>query len=58
MATYSKEIVAGLRGRGNRVVFFHHGLPKRRGDSAPDPEDAVALRSLRVRKPYRALGAR
>ena len=52
MATYSKEIVAGLRGRGNRVVFLHHGLPKRRGDSAPDPEDAVALRSLRVRKPF------
>ncbi len=40
LLTYSREIVAGLRARGVRVVFVHHGEPH------PEMVDSVTLKSL------------
>lgn len=40
LLTYSREMVAGLRARGAKVFFFHHGTL----DTAAD--DTIALKSL------------
>jgi glycosyltransferase involved in cell wall biosynthesis len=47
MATYSREVVAGLRRRGHRVAFFYHDL--RHDDSGqPDADETVGLESTPV----------
>ncbi|HYM51355.1 MAG TPA: glycosyltransferase family 4 protein [Candidatus Limnocylindrales bacterium] len=41
LLTYSREMVQGLRARGARVFFVHHG------PAAPEADDRIALKSLR-----------
>jgi len=49
MATYSQEIVAGLRTMGHQVTFFHHG--DRTGESADESSESVPLAALPLVKP-------
>ena len=52
MATYSRESVRGLRDRGIRVVFFHHGGSEAlTDDPTAAAEETVALSSVPIRKP-------
>ncbi|TMC13397.1 MAG: glycosyltransferase family 4 protein [Chloroflexi bacterium] len=46
MATYSQEIVAGLRRRGHQVTFFHHG--DRTGEGPEESFESVPLASVNV----------
>ena len=46
MATYSQEIVAGLRRRGHQVTFFHHG--DRTGEGTEESFESVPLASVNV----------
>src|SRR5438270_8399630 len=46
MATYSQEIVAGLRRRGHQVTFFHHG--DRTGEGPEESFESVTLASVSV----------
>src|SRR5205807_2246318 len=46
MATYSHEVVAGLRRRGQQVTFFHHGDPS--GEGGGESPESVALASVNV----------
>jgi glycosyltransferase involved in cell wall biosynthesis len=50
MATYSQEVVAGLRRRGHRVAFFHHELqnePEGIGSGGPpEADEEVGLEAL------------
>ena len=49
MATYSREVVAGLRARGHRVTFFQHELRQAEGGEAEtEADEAVFLESLPV----------
>lgn len=48
MATYSAEVVAGLRRRGHRVTFFHHELEELRDEPPADEDEDVALESHTV----------
>src|SRR2546430_6753701 len=48
MATYSREVVAGLRRRGHQVAFFHHDLPDDEDEPPPEADEAVALQSVPV----------
>ena len=45
MATYSNEIVAGLRRMGHQVTFFHHG---ERSTGADESAESISLDSLSV----------
>ncbi|HSR26537.1 MAG TPA: glycosyltransferase family 4 protein, partial [Candidatus Eisenbacteria bacterium] len=47
MATYSREVVAGLRARGHRVTFFQHELRESEEGEA-DADEAVLLESMPV----------
>ena len=47
MATYSREVVAGLRRRGHRVAFFHHEVHDDAGDE-PEADETVGLESMPV----------
>ena len=49
MATYSQEIVAGLRTMGHQVTFFHHG--DRTGESAEETGESIPLAALPLVKP-------
>jgi glycosyltransferase involved in cell wall biosynthesis len=46
MATYSQEVVAGLRRRGHQVTFFHHGDPT--GEGTAESSESVTLASVNV----------
>ena len=46
MATYSHEVVAGLRRMGHQVTFFHHG--DRTGEGADESSESVPLASVNV----------
>jgi glycosyltransferase involved in cell wall biosynthesis len=46
MATYSNEVVAGLRRLGHQVTFFHHG--DRTGNGPEETSESVSLASLNV----------
>ena len=46
MATYSHEIVNGLRRMGHQVTFFHHG--DRTGEGPEESSDSVALASVKM----------
>jgi glycosyltransferase involved in cell wall biosynthesis len=46
MATYSNEIVNGLRRMGHQVTFFHHG--DRTGEGPEESSDSVALESVQM----------
>jgi len=46
MATYSHEIVNGLRRMGHQVTFFHHG--DRNGEGPEESSDSVALASVKM----------
>ncbi len=50
MATYSREVVAGLRQRGHRVTFFQHELaePGEAAEPGAEADEAVFLESLPV----------
>lgn len=50
MATYSQEVVAGLRSRGHHVAFFHHGF-KAETSVSPVADEAFALDSVQLMKP-------
>ena len=47
MATYSNEVVAGLRQMGHQVTFFHHG-DRTGARAADDGGDSVPLDSVNV----------
>jgi glycosyltransferase involved in cell wall biosynthesis len=47
MATYSREVVAGLRRRGHRVAFFHHEM-REDPDDEPEADETVGLESVPV----------
>ena len=46
MATYSNEIVGGLRRRGHHVTFFHHG--DKTGEGPEESSESVTLASVNV----------
>ena len=46
MATYSHEIVNGLRRMGHQVTFFHHG--DRTGEGPEESSDSVPLASVKM----------
>jgi glycosyltransferase involved in cell wall biosynthesis len=46
MATYSNEIVSGLRRMGHQVTFFHHG--DRTGEGPEESRDSVPLASVKM----------
>src|SRR5437868_9729121 len=46
MATYSQEMVAGLRAMGHHVTFFHHGEPD--VDRSDEGSESVQLASVNV----------
>ena len=46
LLTYSREMVAGLRARGHKVVFLHHA------PAAQEAEDQIALKSLTSGRRY------
>ncbi len=50
MATYSQEMTRGLRERGLRVTFFHHGGDEEDGDGTGEI-DEVPLASVSLVKP-------
>ncbi len=49
MATYSTEVVAGLRHLGHHVTFFHHGI--KGNPLQPEADESFAVASLPVLKP-------
>ena len=46
MATYSHEIVGGLRRMGHQVTFFHHADPS--GEGLEESSESVSLASVNV----------
>jgi glycosyltransferase involved in cell wall biosynthesis len=48
MATYSREVVAGLRRRGHRVTFFQHEMRELEDQPDAEADEAVYLESLPV----------
>ncbi|MDQ6692662.1 MAG: glycosyltransferase family 4 protein [Candidatus Dormibacteraeota bacterium] len=49
MATYSNEVVDGLRQMGHHVTFFHHG--DRSGRDTDENSESVSLASVALMKP-------
>ena len=46
MATYSHEIVGGLRRMGHQVIFFHHG--DRTGEGPEESSESIPLASVKM----------